>query len=275
MAATELKFYRGLKRSYNAELYRDGIYFTLDSDVHEILMNGQSYGFKTDISLDNYVTHEFLTNALTGYVKSATYDPETHEFQFFGPQDSDGSPRPLGSPIVFPLASSESDGLMSKEDKVKLDSIQSGAEVNEINDVATDLGTFKVLNKVATLEISDAIDSKINAAITSKFTGLYRYSGSVQTYNDLPGDAEPGDTYNVVDVSIVGDKKYPAGTNFAWTGTEWDALGGVMPESIDLTPITDRLDILEGNIETSGSVLNTIRTEVTEKYMIWNEVSES
>ena len=58
--------------------------------------------------------------------------------------------------------------------------------------------------------------------VNQKTSQIYRYKGSVATYNDLPTTHDVGDVYNVV--AAYGD--YPAGTNFAWNGTEWDALGG-------------------------------------------------
>lgn len=53
---------------------------------------------------------------------------------------------------------------------------------------------------------------------------VYRYKGTVQTYEELPMGAtnEVGDVYNVVEKH----GNTPAGTNYAWNGTEWDALGG-------------------------------------------------
>lgn len=51
----------------------------------------------------------------------------------------------------------------------------------------------------------------------SEIAGAYRYKGSVATISALPttGNAE-GDVYNVE----------ADGSNHAWTGTEWDNLGG-------------------------------------------------
>lgn len=57
---------------------------------------------------------------------------------------------------------------------------------------------------------------------------VYKFKGSVASYSALPASPSNGDVYNVE--SAYGD--YPAGTNWAWNGTTWDALGG----SIDLTP---------------------------------------
>ena len=62
------------------------------------------------------------------------------------------------------------------------------------------------------------VDGKISTAITS----VYRYKGSVATYNDLPSSGQTaGDVYDVQDT----------GVNYAWTGTAWDALGGYVDTS--------------------------------------------
>lgn len=87
-------------------------------------------------------------------------------------------------------------GLLSRDDRKKYESYE-----NKITS--------------ALKESKEYTDSKLNAT--------YRYKGTVQTYNDLPTENnEIGDTYNVVEP--YGD--YPGGTNFAWAGSVWDALGG-------------------------------------------------
>lgn len=62
--------------------------------------------------------------------------------------------------------------------------------------------------------------------ITGKpdFSTVYRYKGSVLTTDGLPENAEVGDVYNTVS----------SGMNYAWTGEEWDALGGIA----DLTVVS-------------------------------------
>lgn len=53
----------------------------------------------------------------------------------------------------------------------------------------------------------------------SDITGAYVYKGSVATVDALPTDGNTaGDVYNVE----------ADGGNYAWTGTEWDALGGTV-----------------------------------------------
>ncbi len=69
--------------------------------------------------------------------------------------------------------------------------------------------------------------SNLETAIT-KLTTVYNYKGSKATYSALPAsDNVIGDVWNVE--ATYND--YPAGTNFAWNGSAWDALGG----SVDLS----------------------------------------
>lgn len=83
--------------------------------------------------------------------------------------------------------------------------------------------------------VADAINE-----LKSSITGVYQYKGSVTNYDDLPTEnLTTGDVYNVVNTSEVNGIDYPAGTNFAWNGTEWDALGG------DLEVILNKIAELE------------------------------
>lgn len=60
--------------------------------------------------------------------------------------------------------------------------------------------------------------------LAAKLTGIYSYKGSITTYEELPTDAKAGDVWNVE--TAYGN--HPAGTNYAWTGSEWDALAGLV-----------------------------------------------
>lgn len=61
------------------------------------------------------------------------------------------------------------------------------------------------------------------AYVDEKVSAVYRYKGSVASYDLLPkSNNVKGDVWNVVDT----------GKNFVWSGTEWDDIGGV----VDLTP---------------------------------------
>lgn len=81
-------------------------------------------------------------------------------------------------------ASSTKAGLMSNEDKTKLDGFSAASAY----------------------------------ALKSDITSMYKHKGSVATVDDLPASGmTAGDVYNVTST----------GMNYVWTGTEWDALGGI------------------------------------------------
>lgn len=69
--------------------------------------------------------------------------------------------------------------------------------------------------------------SEVDAKVAQSSTKAYTYKGSC-LYAELPssGNTE-GDVWNVTDAHAG----VPAGTNYAWNGTAWDALGG----SVDLS----------------------------------------
>ena len=63
--------------------------------------------------------------------------------------------------------------------------------------------------------------SEVDTEITEKLSKVYRPCGSVANFESLPTDAEIGDVYNLLDT----------GVNWAWTGTEWDSLAGIIDVS--------------------------------------------
>lgn len=73
--------------------------------------------------------------------------------------------------------------------------------------------------------------------LAGKLTGIYTYKGTVAEFGALPTDPVAGDVYNV-EAAYDG---HAAGTNYAWNGTEWDALAG----SIDLSNYYNKTEINE------------------------------
>lgn len=66
----------------------------------------------------------------------------------------------------------------------------------------------------------------------SDISSVYRYKGSLDNAAALPASGQAvGDTYDIKTASSYG----PAGTNVAWNGAAWDALGG----SLDLETISN------------------------------------
>ena len=92
-----------------------------------------------------------------------------------------------------------------------------GASQDTIDTALSATSTNPVQNKVIYAAIQDVL---------AQVASIYHYKGSCLAA-DLPmTNNTVGDTWNVEDASSYG----PPGTNVAWDGTEWDALGG------DLTP---------------------------------------
>lgn len=91
------------------------------------------------------------------------------------------------------------------------------AAVSGKADSSTTLAGYGITNAYTKTETDTAISTAISA-----LGNLYEYKGSVATYANLPASPSTGDVYNVE--AAYGD--YPAGTNWAWNGTAWDALGG-------------------------------------------------
>ena len=59
----------------------------------------------------------------------------------------------------------------------------------------------------------------LEAKVAAALAGVFHYKGSVATYGDLPAtDNEVGDVWNVIDT----------GKNYAWSGSAWDDLGGIV-----------------------------------------------
>lgn len=103
------------------------------------------------------------------------------------------------------------------------------------------------------LPTASAVRTAINQVKTDLGSAL-TYKGSVDTYEQLPEDAAVGDTWNVVQAY----QTYPAGTNYAWNGTAWDALGG----SVDLSGYqTKSDDTLATGAKTVVGAINEVNTQ--------------
>jgi hypothetical protein len=115
---------------------------------------------------------------------------------------------------------------------------------------------------------TNAVVTAINE-VKSSISGVYTYKGSVASYDALPDDAEAGDVYNVE--AAYGN--YPAGTNYAWDGTKWDALGG----SVDLSAyqtkndnslttaaktVVGAINELDGEVATNTTNIGALQTTV-------------
>ena len=167
----------------------------------------------------------------------------------------------------------------SQINAIKGDSYKTGTTLASLeSNLRTEKGRIDAILQDAPTDLKSFKD--VDTKITNAITAAYKYQGSVDNYNDLPDSGKTiGFVYNVKNaVGNIGDKNYtPAGTNYAWNGTEWDALGGTVDLSTyatktyvndaltgvtgtDSTSIVTRLDTAESditNLKNSASTLNT------------------
>lgn len=150
----------------------------------------------------------------------------------------------------------------------------SAAKIDVVDNLTSTDGT-KALAASQGKVLNDKIEQ-----VKNSLSSVYNYKGSVANFAALPTDAVSGDTYNVV----AANGNIPAGTNYAWNGTEWDALGGSVDlsgyytksevdDAIANADISDKLtevnskinantsalNVLNGTEETSGSLANTLK----------------
>ena len=112
----------------------------------------------------------------------------------------------------------------------KLNGIEAGAEVNDVTDVQT-----KTSASGSYATVLDGTVAKIDLsgyALKTDISSALNFKGTVATYDALLAVPSPatGDVYNVTGQAVVPSGPhagtYPPGTNFAYTGTVWDPLGG-------------------------------------------------
>lgn len=113
--------------------------------------------------------------------------------------------------------------------KSKLDGIESGAEVNKIEQVKVNNVALQINDKIINIDLS-------GYAKKTDITAIYRYKGSC-TYAELTAktDAAVGDVWNVTD---KGGTNYACITAKTANANAWDPLGMV----IDLTPYMKTAD---------------------------------
>ena len=123
---------------------------------------------------------------------------------------------------TYGVASASANGLMSSTDKSKLDGVTAGAQPNVIETVKVNNSAVSVSDKAVNIDLS-------GYALKSDISSVYKVKGSVGSVSGLPSNASIGDVYNVT----------ADGSNYVWTGSEWDALGG----TVDLSSYAKRSDI--------------------------------
>lgn len=105
--------------------------------------------------------------------------------------------------------------------------LENYAEVSSLATVATTGSYTDLINKPSipskTSDLTNDSDfqtgTQVESAITTALSSVMHYKGTVPTYEDLPDSGQViGDVWNVTDT----------GANYAWNGTGWDELSGIV-----------------------------------------------
>ena len=116
------------------------------------------------------------------------------------------------------LSKEEASATYSTKDNVSSSILEHNSSTQSHSDIR---GAIKANTDSLALKANKR-DVYTKEQVDAKISSVYRFCGSVASYNNLPqSDQVIGDTYNVEDT----------GANYAWTGTIWDKLS----ETIDLT----------------------------------------
>ena len=125
-------------------------------------------------------------------------------------------------------------------------------------------GIVEIINSLE----SDKTDAALSAAqgkalktliddLKASVAAALDYKGTKDTYEDLPSkNNKKGDVWNVV----AAHGSTPAGTNYAWDGTQWDPLGG----TVDLSGYYTKSQV-DSAISTAKSELEAADTALEEQ----------
>lgn len=150
--------------------------------------------------------------------------------------------------------------------------ILKGFDPDGSNRVWETVATGKVVEIIDSLE-SDRTDAALSAAqgkalktlvddLKASVAAALDYKGTKDTYDALPTEGnKKGDVWNVV----AAHGTTPAGTNYAWDGTQWDPLGGTIDLSgyYTKTQVDDAISAAKTELETADTALEGQITTVT------------
>lgn len=126
--------------------------------------------------------------------------------------------------------------------------------------------TGDIDNQKDLIEKLEKLKADIEAEVIGGGATVFRYKGQVETFNDLPTNAQAGDVYDVKDT----------GANYVFNGTEWDKLS----ENLDgFVKITD-FELFKTEVDNlinslSASVQAQLQQEKTERQQAIDELTEN
>ncbi|MBR3746648.1 MAG: hypothetical protein IKN27_06775, partial [Selenomonadaceae bacterium] len=143
---------------------------------------------------------------------------------------------------TYELATATSNGLMSAADKAKLDGIDGNTDENAIEEIWIDDVKQNITNKKVSLKLGDYTKKNDlnDYAKKTDVASLWKRQGSVNSFADLPTNAEEGDVYNIKTAGGVDDfgVSIKAGDNVVRTfDGKWDVLAG----TVDLSGYVEKV----------------------------------
>lgn len=194
--ASVIKFYRGLSSDYNPVTHADGIFFT--TDTHKIMMNGSEYGGDSSKKVSDVTLNENGNGIVITYTDLSTKN------------------------LDFVKASSLVDGLMSKEDKAKLDSLDPTASGSYESSLDPTVATVEKLGGIAAgttvkqltgKSYDEIFDTLIFPTVNPTFTAhsasisLKSYSNIQEIGADAPTAANFNVGFNPGAITLAGKKQ--------------------------------------------------------------------
>lgn len=164
------------------------------------------------------------------------------------------------------------EGLLVYVKENKTTYVLKGFDTDGSNRVWEPLAVGTVVEIINSLE-SDKTDAALSAAqgktlktlvddLKASVAAALDYKGTKDTYDDLPTEGnKKGDVWNVVGAHGT----TPAGTNYAWDGTQWDPLGGTIDLSgyYTKTQVDDAISAAKTELEAADTALEGQITTVT------------
>ena len=166
--------------------------------------------------------HEEFTERASNLYK-ITVNAEGHVSSATAVQKSDivalGIP---GQDTTYDLATADKEGLQSAAHFAKVEGVEAGAQVNKIEAFNVNGEALTINSKTVNLDLTDYV-KKADVA------SALEYMGSVATFDELPANPAKGDMYNVLAAwTDANGVRHAAGTNVAWSGSDWDAMATVV-----------------------------------------------
>ena len=164
------------------------------------------------------------------------------------------------------------EGLLVYVKENKTTYVLKGFDTDGSNRVWEPLAVGTVVEIINSLE-SDRTDAALSAAqgkalktliddLKASVAAALDYKGTKDTYDALPTEGnKKGDVWNVV----AAHGTTPAGTNYAWDGTQWDPLGGTVDLSgyYTKTQVDDAISTAKTELEAADTALEEQITTVT------------